>query len=88
MKNKVLSLHAKKKNTHAQTQGEAEARLHWFLTSTLDGGSQLYTRAALRPERTTVTTGQEAGTAPEPVWTFRREIPCSCGIRAMDRSSR
>jgi len=42
-------VHAQKKKT--QTQGEAEAQLHWFLTSTLDGGSQLYARAALRPEK-------------------------------------
>jgi len=50
-----------------------EAAPPWFLTSALDGrGSLLHAPAALPP----VPIGQEAGWAPEPVWTlWRREKP-------------
>jgi hypothetical protein len=44
-----------------------------FLTSALDGGSQLYAPEALSPgKEPPVPIGQEAGWAPEPVWMLSR----------------
>jgi hypothetical protein len=64
--------------------GERRYSSYSFLTSALDGGewSASHPGRALPPGKgPPVTTGQEAGWAPEPVWTQRLEEKSSVGDR-------
>jgi hypothetical protein len=59
-----------------EAQGERRYSSYTFMTSALDGGEWPASRPspALPPGKGTPTPiGQEAGWAPEPVWTHRRE---------------
>jgi hypothetical protein len=55
-----------------QTYGVVEVLLHTFLTSTLEGGEWRASHPGrfTPEERTSVPVGEEAGWAPEPVWSL------------------
>jgi hypothetical protein len=75
VKSKAIPVHAME--AHG---GERRYSSYSYVTSALDG--QHHALAALTPrERTPSTTGQEAGWAPEPVWTQRLEKKFSASVR-------
>jgi hypothetical protein len=68
---------------HGGTCGERRYSSHSYLTSALDGGEWSASRPgrALPPGKgPPVPTGQEAGWAPEPVWTKRLEEKSSASV--------